>query len=213
MWIKKNIQTVIIILGVLFLMLFLNQCNKPTKYKKELKRQNEISKQNYAALSDSIKIYKNLLGETSFSKPIAQMNSEDIKKFFPILYEKLKNEIGDVKIIWQTEFVYRDTGSVINAIVKLDSNKYALKFNYFSQDSTLNIKSNNTFYVNSSLVDPILNKYSISIKQGVSTIEDFNLKLGFTTGIKKEGDLYKIFITPDNNKVAVTHLEGADVSN
>jgi len=215
MWtkIKKYIQAIIIIGGVLFLMLFLNQCNRTRNLKKELERQEQIAKQNYAALNDSIKVYKNLLGEISFSKPIAEMDAKDIKKYFPALYERLKAELGEVKIIWKTEFIYRDTGSVINAIVKLDSNKYALKYDYFSTDSALHIKSTNIFYAEPVLVDKIDNKYSISIKSGISHIDDMSLNLGFTTGIKKEGGLYKIFITPTSDKVIITHLEGADVSN
>jgi hypothetical protein len=215
MWtkIKKHIQAIVIIAGMLFMMLFISQCNQTRKLKNELKRQEQIAKQNYAALNDSIKVYKNLLGETSFSKPIAEMNADDIKKYFPALYERLKAELGEIKIIWKTEFVYKDTGSVVNAIVKLDSNKYALKYDYFSTDSTLHIKSTNIFYAEPILVDPTTNKYSISIKSGLSTIDDMSLSLGFTTGIKKEGDLYKIFITPSSDKVIITQLEGADVSN
>lgn len=210
---KKYIQAIIIIAGVLFMMLFLNQCNRTRNLKKELERQEQIAKQNYAALNDSIKVYKNLLGETSFSKPIAEMNAEDIKKYFPVLYERLKAELGEVKIIWKTEFIYKDTGSVVNAIVKLDSNKYALKYDYVSTDSTLRIKSTNIFYAEPVLIDKTTNKYSISTKSGISTIDDMSLKLGFTTGIKKEGDLYKIFITPSSDKIIITQLEGADVSN
>jgi len=215
MWtkIKNYIQAIVAIAGVLFLMLFLNQCNQTRKLKKELARQEQIAKQNYAALNDSIKVYKNLLGETSFSKPIAEMNAEDIKKYFPSLYDRLKAELGEVKIIWKTQFVYKDTGSVINAIVKLDSNEYALKYDYYSTDSSLHIKSSNTFFANPILVDKEKNQYSIITKSGISTIDDVSLKMGFTTGIKKEGDLYKIFITPSSSKIVITQLEGADVSN
>lgn len=215
MWtkIRKYIQAIVVIACVMFMMLFISQCNQTRKLKKELQRQEQITNQNMAALNDSIKVYKNLLGQTSFSKPIAEMNAEDIKKYFPDLYNRLKAELGEVKIIWKTQFVYKDTGSVVNAIVKLDSNKYALKYDYFSTDSTLHIKSTNTFFADPILVDEKINKYSIVVKSGISTIDDMSLKLGFTTGIKKEGDLYKIFITPSSEKVIITQIEGADVSN
>ncbi|MFA5068150.1 MAG: hypothetical protein WC466_09005 [Candidatus Izemoplasmatales bacterium] len=210
--IKKHIKTFVIIAGVICFMLLLRQCNKTKELKKQLKQQEQIANQNYAALNDSIKVYKNILGQTSFSKPIAQMNSEDIKKYFPDLYEKLKAELGEVKVIWKTQFIYKDTGSVTNAIIKLDSNKYALKYDYFSSDSTLRIKSTNTFFATPILVNGELNQYSIITEPGISTIDEMSLSLSFTTGIKKDGDKHVIFITPNSNKVTISHIEGADVS-
>lgn len=211
--ILNNIQSILIIAGVLIFMLFLNQCNTTRALKDELSRQENVSKQNMAALHDSIKVYKNKLGELSYSKPIAQMSPDEIKKYFPDLYDKLKNELGEVKIIWKTKVEYRDTGSVKNGIVQLDSNKFSLNYNYFSKDSALHIKSTNTFFAESKLVDKEKNKYSVSVSSGTSTINEISLKMGFTTGIKKENNLYKIFITPDNPNVIVSEIEGSDVSN
>jgi len=211
--ILDNLQTIIIVGGVIFLLLFLQQCNQTRKIKNELKRQEQIANQNYAALNDSIKIYKNKAGKTSYSKPIADMSVEEVEKYFPELYERLKNELGVVKIIWRTRIEYRDTGSVKNAIIKLDSNKYALNYDYYSQDSSLNINTTNTFFANVKLTNENINQYSVSVQPGISTINNISLKLGFTTGIKKEDNLYKIFICPDNKNVTVGQIEGADVSN
>lgn len=194
-------------------MLLLNQCNKTKQLKNELKKQEQLAKQNYAALNDSIKVYKNILGETSFSKPIAQMSVDDIKKYFPDLYKRLEAELGEVKVMWKTQFIYKDTGSVVNAIIQIDSNKYALKYDYLSSDSTLKIKSTNTFFATPVLIDEQSNKYSIITSPGISTIDEMSLSLSFTTGIKKDGDKYVIFMTPSSDKVIVTQLEGADVSN
>lgn len=215
MWKKllNNIKAVLAISGVAILLLFLNQCNETKKLKNKLKQQQFISKQNMAALSDTIKIYKNKAGQNSYSKPIAEMNSEDIKKYFPDLYKRLSNELGDVKILWSSKIEYRDTGSIKNAIIQLDSNKFSLNYKYNSKDSCLYLESTNTFFAEPKLIDKKLNKYSVITSPGISTINDLKIKIGFTTGIKKENNLYKIFITPDNNNVVVGQIEGADVSN
>jgi hypothetical protein len=217
MWekITDNILTITIIVGIIFLLLFLNQSNSTNKLKSELKRQEQVSKQNMAALNDSIKVYKNKIGQLTYSKPIADMSAKDIEKYFPDLYVRLKNELGEVKIIWKTEIEYVDTGSVVNSVIKLKNNQYALGYNYYSKDSLLHIKSTNTFFADLVLMETEDNvdKYSITMQPGISTIDEMSLKLGFTTGIKKEGSLYKIFITPDNKNITVNHIEGADVSN
>jgi len=210
--ILDNIQTILVIAAVLVLLLFLNQCNTTRKLKKEMQRQEQISKQNIATLSDSLKVYKNNAGEISYSKPIAQMSPEEIKKHFPDLYKSMDAALGEVKILWKTHVEYTDTGSVKNGIVQLDSNKFVLGYEYYSTDSSLHIKSTNTFFADPILVDKEKNKYKVVTAPGISTINDLSLKMGFTTGISKEGDLYKIFITPDNKKVVVGDIIGADVS-
>jgi len=215
MWetIKKNINAILIIAGVLILLLFLNQCNTTRKLKNEMKRQEQVSKQNLAALNDSVKVYKNKLGQLSYSKPIADMSVSEVEKYFPELYKRLKAELGEVKIIWMTKIEYRDTGSVKNGVVSLGNNKYAVKYDYYSKDGSLHIKSTSMLFIEAMLTDKITNRYDIVTKPDISTIDDMSLKLGFTTGIKKEGGLYKIFITPDNKNVIVGQIEGADVSN
>lgn len=209
----QNWKIIITALCLIFFVLLLNQCSTSKKLKEELKRQEQKTAQNMAALNDSITVYKNLAGQTSYSKPIADMSVEEIKKYFPNLYDKLKNELGEVKIIWKTKLEYKDTGSVKNTIIKLDSNQYALSYDYFSKDSTLHINSTNVFFADAKLIDELNNKYTVIATPGISTINDISLKMGFTTGIKKENNLYKIFITPDNKNVIIGQIEGADVSN
>jgi len=214
MWKKilDNIKAILIIASVLILLLLLNQCNTTRKLKKELKYQKQVTDQNMAALSDSIAVYKNKYGQIGYSKSIADMSASDIEKYFPDLYTRLKGELGEVKILWKTRIEYRDTGSTKNAVIKLDGNKYSLNYTYYSNDSSLLIKSSNTFYAFPILIDKEKNEYSVKTAPGISTINDMSLKIGFTTGIKKEGNLYKIFLTPDNDHIIVTDLEGADVS-
>ena len=211
--IKKNITIISVVAVMILLFLFLNQCNTTRRLKNEIKTEAQKTAQNLAALTDSIKIYKNRAGQDSYSKPIAEMSPDEIKKYFPDLYQRMKNELGEVKVIWRTRIEYRDTGSVKNGIVQLDTNKFSLNYNYYSKDSSLNIKSTNTFFADAKLVDKEKNKYSVVVSPGISTINNISLKLGFTTGIKKEGTLYKIFITPDSKNIYITSLEGADVSN
>lgn len=211
-FIKKYYLLVISLIIIILFMLFLSQCNQKRELKNQLKNAELISKQNYASLNDTIKLYKNKMGNNAFSKPIAEMSTEEIKKYYPELYKQIIAE-KNVQIIWKTKIEYRDTGSVKNSILKIDSNKYVLKYDYYNKDSTLHIKSTNNFYATPIVINNDLNKYSILFKEGLSTIEDMSLKINLTTGIKKEGDLYKIFVTSDNNNINVTKIEGADVTN
>ena len=195
------------------LFLFLNQCSKTKELKSEIEANQKKNIQNTAALTDSIKIYKTNSGKNAYSKPIAEMTPDEISKFFPDLYKRLKDELGDVKILWNTHIEYVDTGSVKNGIIKLDSNKYSLDYVYNSKDSCLRFKSTNIFYIEARLADKTSNKYNINATPGISTISDLKFNLGITTGIKEENGLYKIFITPDNKNVYISDLKGADVSN
>jgi len=204
--IKNYLLPIISIIAVLFIILFLRQCSLTANAKKDTIRNSQIANQNYHALNDSIKIYKNKVNQITYNKPIAEMSINDLKQYNPDLYQKIKNEGGDIKIIYRTNVVYRDTGSVKNVIVQLDSNEYALNYNYYSKDSSLHVNSTNLFYLEQTL-------NHICVNPGISTINDLSLKMGFTTGIKKEGNLFKIFLTPDNDNIVVTKLEGADVSN
>jgi len=208
----NNIKIILSVLLIIFILFSINQCKEVQKLKQDIEYQKNVAKQNYAALNDSIEIYKSKSGLNTYGKPIAEMSPDELQKYLPELYARLKDELGEVKIIWKTKIEYRDTGSVKNAIIQLDSNKYALTYDYYSKDSLLYIKSNNTFFVNIDLIDIKQNKYFVNVKSGISTLEDISLKLDLTTGIKKEGELYKIFVTPQNKNVIISDLQGADVS-
>lgn len=213
--IKKYITpiNIPIILAFIFMCLYFNQCSKTRFSKKELQKQEQIANQNYKALNDSIVSYRNKVGNISFSKPIAEMNKDDIKKYFPKLYETLKNELGEVKVVWEAYVQYRDTGSVKNAILQIDEDKYSLNYEYYSNDSSLYVNSSNTFFVKSNLINNDFNKYNIVVSPGISTINDLSLNISLTTGIKKDKDgIYRIFVTPSSDKIKITSIEGADVS-
>lgn len=211
--IKTNWQFVLICVSIILFMLLLNQCSTTRKLKAEIARQELISGQNLAALNDTIKVYKNRIGEMSYVKPIAMMSIDELEKYYPELYAALKAEWGEVKVIWKTRIIYRDTGSVKNSVLNLEGNKYALDFDYTSLDRNLRIKARNTFFATPILIDEEKNIYDIETKPGITTIQDFSLKLGFTTGVKKDNDgIYRIFVTPDSDKIVVTDLKGADIS-
>lgn len=212
-FIKNNYKAIFIIAFVVILILFLNQCSSTRKWKEEYKQEQQRSVQNMAALNDSIKYYKNKDDVGTYSKAIAQMSPSELKKYFPDLYKRLEAELGEVKVITHTEIVYRDTGSVHTVLSILDNDHYALNSEYYSSDSSVYIKSSSMFYAKVNFLDDKHSRFTLKITPDIIKYEDLRFKFGLTTGIKKDDDgIYRIFVTPDNDKMTVIDLKGADVS-
>jgi len=213
-FIIKNYKSIFIASFFIILMLLLNQCNSTKNLKNKLKAEEKRTEQNIAALNADLESYKNKDSIPTYSKPIAQMSKEELEKYFPGLYEKIKAETGEVKYITNTEVVYRDTGSVKNTVSKLDKDYYSVKSEFYNPDSSVYLKNSSAFYAKVQFLDTSKSKFKLNITSDVTTYEEMRFKFGLTTGIKKdEKGIYKIFVTPDNDKFTVTSLKGADVSN
>ena len=213
-FIKKNYKLIFIAAFLIVIALLMNQCSSTKRLKNELKIEKQRGVQNMAALNDSVQIYKNKLGELTYSKPVAQMSIKELEKYFPELYKKLEAELGEVKYITNTEIEYINIGTVHNQVSELENDFYSLNTEYYSDDSTTYLKSSSTFYAKTLFLNPDSTKFDLKITPGITTYEEIRFKFGLTTGIKKDIDgIYRIFVVPDNNNFTVTSLEGADVSN
>lgn len=211
-WIWKNRRVVIAIAVAIIIMLWLNECSRSNALKQELKAEKERSNQNLAALTENLQQYVNENGDTSYQKPVAEMSIEEIKQHFPLLYDAIKAESGEVKYIVQQKIVYRDTGSVINTINELSEDNYALEFNYISEDSVLTLVGESRFTAFPYMAPD--EKLALKLFPGKTIFEDTKIQFGLTTGVRKDKDgIDRIFITPSTSKITITDIQGADLTN
>ena len=69
------------------------------------------------------------------------------------------------------------------------------------------------FYAKVNFLDEQHSRFVLKITPDITKFEDMRFKFGMTTGIKKDADgIYRIFVTPDSDKLTVIDLKGADVS-
>jgi len=210
MKLKERIFFILLIITTVLLILFLRQCNSTNNWKNKLKQEKFENAQNIHALKDSIKEEYNKNNIKSFSKAIAIMSKEELQENFPDLYNSFKNEFGEVKYITHTIIKYKDNGQTSNAVVKLDSNHYYVGSNYINKDSTIQIVGKSYFYADILKND---SAYNLIVKPDITVYDSISFSIGLTTGIKKQDDIYRIFVTPDNKNVNIVSLKGADVSN
>lgn len=212
-FIKNNYKAIFVAVFFIIIMLLLRQCDSTRKWKNQVKAERQKANQNLIALSDSIENYKNKNNKQTYAKVMAEMSPKELKINFPELYQKVKSEIGEVKYVTNTKIIYKDTGSIKNSVAVLSENYYGLHSNYFNKDSTINLNSISKFYAIVQFLNEDHSKFKLKITPDVTTYEEMSFKFGLTTGVKKDKDgLYKIFVTPDNDKFVITDIKGADVS-
>ncbi len=206
-------KTIIVTAITVIITVFMFQtCESNKQLKNDIKEEKRQSTQNIVALTEDLTGYRDRYDNKGFVKPIAELTKDELMKFNPSLYSELENELGEVEIIIRTQIEYRDTGSVENVVSQLDSNEYSLSFDYQSEDSTLFIKGNSTFFAESFL-KPNLKTTGLRIQPGKTFIEDAGIKFALSTGIRLDEDgIHRIFVKPSTEKMQVTQLDGAVVT-
>jgi len=211
-WLWDNKTAVLAITIVILMILFLNQCNRASYLKDQVKFEQKRQTQNLAALTDSLKKYTNNAGQTSYEKPIAEMSLEEIKENLPLLYEAIVADGSEIKVITTQKIVYIDTGSVDNAISELGKDIYSVAFDYTSEDSVLSLNGRSTFRAFPYTEDN--GKLGLKTFPGKTYFDETKISFGLTTGVKKDKDgINRIFVTPSSKKIIITDIQGADLSN
>jgi len=211
-FIVKYRQVIFGISIVLFIMLWLQQCNAKREAKAALEAEQLRGKQNLMAKDSIINVYKNKSGEISYEKAIANMSPEELKENFPELYEKMQNEV-DPKIIIRPKIIYRDTGSVQSKLATFGNNQYALNFEYKSDDGILFTKGQSSFSAIPKLIDKEKGIMDLNVTPGLTKFTDTRIAFGLTVGVKEGKDgIDRIFVTPDSDKITINDLKGADLT-
>ena len=138
--ILSNKSTLGFVLGVLFVLLFLRQCEQTEKLKRDLKTTQETSDRNfnnYLASKDSIEIYKTGTGEListirSYEFDIINLKDDQkdmIKKYTNAL--NLNKDLNEVNTLISAELAIKDSLLASTSVVEIDSTTSEIKYNKF----------------------------------------------------------------------------------
>lgn len=208
-----NNRTKIAIIGcVVLAILLINKCNDAAVAERGAKLEKARSEQNIRSFTEDVQKYKNEAKELSYKKAIAEMDLKELKRNYADLYADLQKEKGKVRVIIKTKIEYRDTGSVKNSVADIGGGKYSINFYYASSDSTAIVAGRNEVFAK--IIKDKLDSAKIVMSPGRTYIDNLNFKFSLTTGIKKDTDgIDRIFVTPSTDKITITDIQGADVTN
>ena len=200
----KNLRlTEILSIGfVIVLLLFLQQCNRTSELKQDLR----IAGQNQLALNDSIRTVKNKWGEEISLKNVLVGNQKELKDLNIDLANELKRLEGDV--IYLQRMVGKIEGDTIwitNTITEYPDGTKRLTWAY---DTTYNENNGRSIEGYSQFVIDSING-RIFDKGTVITKDEIRIKL--TTGLTELNDSYQIFVKTDYPGLKFDQLDGAIV--
>jgi hypothetical protein len=200
----KNIRlTEILAIGfVVFFLLFLQQCNRSSELKQDLR----IAGQNQLALNDSIRTIKNKWGEEISLKNVLVGNQKELRDLNANLAEELKRLKGDVLYVQRmVGKIKSDTVYLTNTITEYPDGTKRLSWEHdtaFNQFNGRSLAGYSQF-----AIDTITGR--IIDKGTVITKDEIRLKL--TTGLTELDDSYQIFVKTDYPGLTFDQLDGAIV--
>ena len=206
-------NTLIFIMGALFVLLFLRQCDKIEDLKVELKQVEVVADRNYnnlVASQDSIKTYidknDNLVSQIkSFEFDINDSNLKNktlLKKYSSVLNENKK--IKGINTLISTELSIKD--SIINSQSNIvqDSTSITINFNDEKKWDTYNWR---TFNGQLKLIKNE-SKYSI-----LNSKFNFNQGISLKTSIVNENGRNVLRITTPYDRIKFTDIENINLVN
>lgn len=205
MFSSKNIKfTLAIIVGIL-IFLNLRTCSRLKDEKQERKKQEIIHNQNIDALTDTLKVVKNKLGEEESVKSAFIAENDQLKKLNNKLYNEVLKELGGVKSIIKSGVgINSDTLTISNTLVKYDDVTYGLQFDKEVIDTG--------FYSHISGVSKL--KFENNTLFPDKTIISKNsIKVGLVYGFKEYEDRYEVFARSSSDRVSFDELDGALIIN
>lgn len=191
----RDIIYIIILLIILSLL---------TKKCSEVNYNDDLSNQNQKALTDKIEVLKNKANEKEYRITLFETDINNLKKLNDSLYlEYKKIKEGKVEYISNIKIVYIDTNKLksndTHSILSKDYHQINWKFN----DSDSEFGGFTRFKIN------FLKDGNYDVLSDTSFLTKRLFRLSLTTGIIKEKDgTRRIFVTPSNQNVEVTKIEG-----
>ena len=190
-----NKNTLSFILGVIFVLLFLRQCEQTDKIKRELKITQEASDRNfnnYLATKDSISVYRNKNGDLissirSYEFDIVNLKGDQkkmISRYQDVL--NLNKDLNNTNILISAELAIKDSLLANVDVVEIDSTTSEIKFSkldIFSKGNTRRIMGSSVvkfkdgkFYV---IGESKFNIYqTLSLNAAIESVDGINkLKL------------------------------------
>ena len=209
-FIKKHGNKLVLVSAIILAILYMRQCGN-AKYEKKK------NKQNIEALTKEVEVVKLKNGDMMSQKATLLASKKDLEHLNSDLkkeYDILRKEKSKPKLIIKTKIVYRDTGSVVNRVVQLDSNKYSLRFSYIDSDSILSIKGRSEFFATPRPLGSSGGRVGLNILPGKTFFDTTEIKIGLILGVKEDKDgIDRIFAksNPFTNKVTFDDLDAVQL--
>ena len=201
-WFNSNKQRnalliLTVIMGVL-LLLSVKSCEKA-------KTNLVISNQNNTALSDSVRITTNKVGDLEASKSVLISEKKDLDNLSKDLAAEVKKEQGKVYSLNQYIIGIKnkpgDTIYINNTLIKYPNGEFGCGFDYynaFDDKNNIAVSGISKFKITGTTITPtttLLTKYIINIK--------------LVTGLREKDGNIEIFVRSDYPGMNVIDLEGA----
>jgi hypothetical protein len=165
----------------------------------------QISNQNNKALSDSVRVSKNKVGQLEASKNVLITEKNGLKELNADLASELKKEKGRVyelnKFILGIKNKPGDTIKITNTVIIYPNGEYGLAWHHdtiYSANNSRNIIGVSKFRLKDSTVIPT---------QTLITKDEINFSL--VTGLREKGDNLEIFIRSDYPGFNALNIDGA----
>lgn len=183
---------------VIVLLLLLRQCSISDGLKDEM----QIASQNQKALTDSVRVTKNKLGEEVFMKNTLIAEGSDLKKLNEKLYKEVKNLKGEVITIQQVGMgIKNDPIVMTNTITKYANGEVDLNWNYdttFSEGNYRKLAGSTKIKVD-----------SLHLLDRGTHITNDEMGISITTGLIDKDDSYQIFVKSNYPGFKVTDIQGS----
>lgn len=197
--------TILTVGFIILIILLSRQCNRLSYIEHKVA-------QNEAYYKEEIQRHVTKDGRVESEKAILLTKMSELKNDTSRLAREiltLKKDGSKPKIVIVTKIVYVDSGSVNNSISQLDSNKYSVNFEYLSDDHVIFLKGRNQFFA-----DPYKttdNKIGLRVRGDKSYFDSITVNIDLTLGIKKDGDIDRVFAKTNSPRISITQLDAAEV--
>lgn len=182
----------LIVCAILFALLW-RKCGTEKELAR-LKKQNEES-------AKEMQVVKTKSGKLSYERALFEGTAKQLKKANDSLYKALKDEKGNVKIIVRVKPVYSEPPITMdNRLLAINDTTKGLEWEH--KTSYRYIKGLSTFNF-------VKGVDGYRFGAGKTTILNDSLKFDLITGLKEEGGVFKIFVTPKTPNLVINNIEGA----
>jgi len=207
-FIKSKVFTIIIIAGLIMFSAW--QCSRI----EELKRQQKISDQNQAALTDTISYERQKNGELQASIAVFVADIRDLKKLNKDLYDRIKAQDGKILDLNRIIFVLRqdsvtlrkalvEKDKIIEKLKKIDDNTYVAGWTLpFKYDST------NFEVIKGRTYIGVTNKDPLELVHVDTELLNKLTQIDLTFGHKEEKGMIRVYAQTAFPGFTVKSLEG-----
>ena len=200
---ELSLNNVMAIALIILTLLLLKECNS----NENLKLQNAIDKQNQLALTDSVRVIKNRLGEEISVKNVLISDKKDLANLNKGLAEELKKIEGRVLYISSQVAKIKNQDPIIinNTVKEYPNGLRELNWIYskaYNNNDSRSLEGNSRF-----VVDTTGGKFTILDRGTTITKDEMQIKL--TTGLTELNDSYQIFVKTDYPGVTFDKIDGA----